>query len=149
MKKLIILLATILAITISSGLSLAGEVGLEKGDYTVEQLLGKEVSDLEGKHVGIIRDFNLNSITGEINYVILGKSMLGIGEDKFAVPLEALKIRNVEGGTNVTLIVSELMVITAPSFDTAESAEKFKEILLNHYCAVPELDDEFNVIGRC
>ena len=149
MKNLIILMISILAIALFSGQSLADETKLESSAYTADQLIGLNVDNLEGKHVGIIRDVNLNSATGEINYVILGKSLLGIGEDKFAVPLEALKISNDEGATDVTLVVSEVKVISAPNFETAMSDEEFKDLLLNHYCAVPDIDDDFNVLARC
>ncbi|MEN8232822.1 MAG: PRC-barrel domain-containing protein [Thermodesulfobacteriota bacterium] len=127
----------------------ADKTKTESSAYLAEQLIGLNVDNLEGKHVGIIRDVNLNSATGEINYVILGKSLLGIGEDKFAVPLEALKISNDKGATDVKLVVSEIKVISAPNFETAESDEEFKDLLLNHYCAVPDIDDDFNVLARC
>lgn len=149
MKKLIILLISILAVALFSGQSLADETKLESSAYTAEQLIGLNVDNLEGKHVGKIRDVNLNSETGEINYVILGKSLLGIGEDKFAVPLEALKIQNAEESVNATLIVSEFMVITAPSIDAGESDEEFRGNLLNHYCGAPEFDEGMSVPKIC
>lgn len=127
----------------------ADKTKTEISTYPAEQLIGLNVDNLEGKHVGIIRDVNLNSSTGEINYVILGKSLLGIGEDKFAVPLEALEISNDEGATDVTLVVSEVKVISAPNFETAMSDEEFKDLLLNHYCAAPEFDKDINAPARC
>ena len=121
MKKLIILLIAILAATLFSGQSLADETKAEKSVYTAEQLIGRNVNNLEGKHVGIIRDVNLNSETGEINYVILGKSLLGIGEEKFVVPLEALKIQNAQGSRNAILIVEEDKLISASSTTAIET----------------------------
>ncbi|MCK5703706.1 MAG: PRC-barrel domain-containing protein [Cyclobacteriaceae bacterium] len=134
---------------ISASSTTAIETKTEKSVYIAEQLIGLNVNNLEGKHVGIIRDVNLNSGTGKINFVILGKSLLGIGEDKFAVPLEALKIQNAEESVNATLIVSEFMVITAPSIDAGESDEEFRGNLLNHYCGAPEFDEGMSVPKIC
>lgn len=149
MKKLIILLFAVLAVVVFSGLSLADETRVEKSAYTAEQLIGQNINSQEGKHVDIIRDVNQNSVTGEINYVILGKSLLGIGKDKFSVPLEALKISNDEGITKVALVVSEDKLISAPNFESAGSGEEFKDILLDHYCTTPDFDEFFNVQAQC
>ena len=121
----------------------------ESGAYTADQLIGLNVNDLEAKHVGKIRDVNLNSETGEINYVILGKSLLGIGEDTFAVPLEVLKIQNDDGSASATLIVSETRLLTAPSIAAGESDEKFKVRLQNYYCAAPEFGEDIVGSEKC
>jgi sporulation protein YlmC with PRC-barrel domain len=141
MKKLIMLLMAVLAVALFTGPSLAGETMMESSAYTTEQLIGLNVDNLEGKHVGKIRDVNLNSETGEINFVILGKSLLGIGEEKFAVPLEALKIQNDEGSSSATLIVSEIRLMTAPSIEAGQSVEEFRILLQNHYCVAPEFGE--------
>jgi sporulation protein YlmC with PRC-barrel domain len=127
----------------------SSETKAESNTYTAEELIGQDVKSLEGKHAGIVRDVNLNSETGEINYIILGKSLLGIGEDKFPVPLEALRIMKKAGVTDVTLVVSEVTLISAPNFETAESGEEFKDLLLEHYCAAPEFDEDFDLLAKC
>jgi hypothetical protein len=99
--------------------------------------------------VGNIRDVNLNFETEEINYVILGKSLLGIGEDTFAVPLEALKISKGEGNMSATLIVSEIKLISAPSIAKGESDEEFRGNLLNHYCEAPEVGEGIDGAKIC
>jgi sporulation protein YlmC with PRC-barrel domain len=149
MKKLIMLLMAVLAVALFTGPSLAGETMMESSAYTTEQLIGLNVDNLEGKHVGKIRDVNLNSETGEINFVILGKSLLGIGEEKFAVPLEALKIQNDEGSVNVTLIVSEIRLLTAPSIAAGESDEEFRVRLQNYYCVAPEFGEGIDGLKKC
>lgn len=111
MKKLIVLLIVILAAALLSGVSFASATRAER-TYTSGQLIGLNVDTLEGKHVGKIRDINLDFETGEINYVILGISLLGIGEEKFRVPLEALEIQNNRGRTNATLVISENKLMT-------------------------------------
>jgi len=149
MKKLIMLLVSILTVALFTGISFAGEAETEDSAFTVNQLIGLSVNDLEGKHVGKIRDVNLNTETSEINYVILGKSLLGIGEDKFAVPLEALKIQNAEGNVTATLIISEIRLISAPIIGVGESDGAFGDRLQNYYCEVPNLGDDINVSKRC
>jgi sporulation protein YlmC with PRC-barrel domain len=149
MKNLIMALIAILAITLFSGQSLADESMLKSSSYTADQLIGLNVNNQEGKHVGKIRDVNLNAESGEINYIILGTSMLGIGEDNFAVPLEALEIQNDEGSTSVTLIVSELKLMTAPSIAAGESNEEFRVRLQNYYCVAPDFGEDFAGSKRC
>lgn len=121
MKQLIILLIAILAAALFLGQSLADVTKAESSAYTAEQLIGLDVNNLEGKHVGIIRDVNLNSETGEIDFVILGKSLLGIGEDKFEVPVEAFKIENFKESVSATLVVSEMILLAAPIIATDET----------------------------
>ena len=123
---------------ISASSITANETKTEKSVYIAEQLIGLDVNNLEGKHVAVIRDVNLNSGTGKINFVILGKSLLGIGEDKFAVPLEVLKIKNDKGSVSATLIVAEDKLLTAPSIAGGKTDVEFRGNLLNHYCEAPE-----------
>ncbi len=150
MKKLIILLIAILAATLFSGQSLADVTKTTSGAYTADQLIGLNVNDLDAKHVGKIRDVNLNSETVEINYVILGKSLLGIGEDTTsAVPLEALKIQNDEGSVTVTLIVSEFKLLGSPSIAAGESDEEFRVRLQNYYCEAPEFGEGIVGSKKC
>jgi sporulation protein YlmC with PRC-barrel domain len=149
MKKLIMLLVSILVVALFTGTSFAGEAKTVDSAFTVKQLIGLNVNDLEGNHVGKIRDVNLNTETSEINYLILGKSLLGIGEDKFAVPLEALKIQNAEGSVTATLIVSEIRLISAPTIGVGESDGAFGNRLQNYYCEAPEFDESFISQARC
>lgn len=126
------------------------ETKAENNAYTAEQLIGRNVDNLNGEHVGKIRDVNFNSNTGEMNYVILGKSMLGIGEDTTsAVPLEALKIQNDEGNVTVTLIVSEFKLLKAPSMTTNESDENFRNRLQEYYCSSPEFGEDKVGLKQC
>jgi sporulation protein YlmC with PRC-barrel domain len=149
MKNLIMALIAILAVALFSGQSFADEILMESNTYTTDQLIGLNVNNQEGKHVGKIRDVNLNSETGEINYVILGKSMLGIGEDRFAVPLEVIDIQNNQGSVSATLIVSEIRMLTAPRIAVGESNEEFRVRLQNYYCVAPDLGEDVDGSKRC
>jgi len=143
MKKLIIILIVILAAPLFSGQSLAGETMMGKetsgmmgsSGHTAEQLIGLTVNNSKGEHVGQIRNVNQNPKTGEIYYVILGSSLLGIGETKHAVPLEALKIQTDE--KRATLIVPQGKLENAPNIAAGESAEEFKVLLQKHYGVAP------------
>jgi len=149
MKKLIVLLLSIVAVSLLTGLSYAGETIMTENTLTAEQLVGLNVNDLEGNHAGIIRDVNFNKETGKVNYVILGKSLLGIGEDKFAVPLEALNINDEEGSLTATLIVSEETLLAAPAITADESDEVFKDRLQRYYCSAPELEGSMAGLRQC
>lgn len=149
MKKLIVLLVSILVVSVLTGQSYAGEIMMTGSSLTAEQLIGLNVNDQEGKHAGTIRDVNFNKETGKINYVLLGKSLLGIGEEKFAVPLEVLNINDEEGNLTATLIVSEETLLAAPAVTADESDEVFQERLLRYYCSAPELDGSKAGLRQC
>ena len=150
MKKLFVLLVSIMTVALFAGQSFAGETMMKSSAYTADQLIGLNVKDLNGDHAGKIRDINMNEGTGEINYVILGKSLLGIGEDTTsAVPLEALKIQNDEENVTVTLIVSEFRLLGAPSMTTNESDAGFRNRLQEYYCASPEFGQGTVGLKQC
>jgi sporulation protein YlmC with PRC-barrel domain len=158
MKKLMVLLVSIMAVALFTGNSFAGEnmMGkqtsglMESGTYTADQLLGLHVNNLEGRYVGKIRDINLNSETGKINYITLGKSLLGMGEDTYAmVPFEALEIQYDEGRLFATLIVSEITLLAAPSHAVGESDDEFMVRLQKYYCASPEFVESIDKAKIC
>ena len=150
MKKLIVILVSIVAVALFTGQSFADGNLIKNSTYTSEQLIGRNVDNLDGEHVGKIRDVNFNADTGEINYVILGKSLLGIGEDtKSAVPLEALEIQNDDESVTVTLVVSEFKLLGAPSITTNESDADFRNRLQEYYCASPEFGEGTDGLKQC
>jgi sporulation protein YlmC with PRC-barrel domain len=149
MKKLIVLLMSFLLVSFFTGQSFADETKIESSALTGEQLVGLNVDDLEGQHAGIIRDVKFNAETGKINYVIIGKSLLGIGEDRFALPLEALSIHDEEGSLAATLIVPEVRLIGAPTIAVDESEESFGDRLQKYYCSAPELEGSMSGLRQC
>lgn len=149
MKKLIVLLMSFLLVSFFTGQSFADETKIESSALTGEQLVGLNVDDLEGQHAGIIRDVKFNAETGKINYVIIGKSLLGIGEDRFALPLEALSIHDEEGSLAATLIVPEVRLIGAPTIAVDESEEAFGDRLQKYYCSAPELEGSMSGLRQC
>ena len=143
MKRILLLLASILAVLFFSGTALAGETMTKKGTrgmtgtdaYTEDQLTGLNVIDRQGDHIGFIRDVKLHPETGEIIYVTVATSLVGIGEAEHAVPLEALNIRLDD--KKATLTVSEGKLQSAPIIVEGESEDVFRGELYEHYGIAP------------
>jgi sporulation protein YlmC with PRC-barrel domain len=154
-NKLKVLPLAILAAALFVGTSLADETMMgkdtstmmgkdattmmERGTYAPKELIGLFVNDRDGKHVGVIRDVRVNAANGEVNYVVVGKSLLGIGETEYAVPLEGLKIERADRTAILTVPVNKLL--TVPSIVAGESDEEYKVLLQEHYGIAPEFGE--------
>ena len=148
MNKLNVLLTTMLTILLLAGPSFARETiqegkapaMAESSMFTKDQLVGLAVVDRNGANVGEIKDVSLNARTGRINFVTLAEGgMLGIGEKRFAVPLEALDIRKDE--KMATLIVSADKLKSAPSKAAGVSDEEFSGLIHQYYGVAPAWGD--------
>jgi sporulation protein YlmC with PRC-barrel domain len=156
MNKLSALVTALLAVVLLAGPSSAGDTMkgekysgtmenrgnmMEGRDYTADQLRGLAVYDLKGEYIGNIEDVNLNAETGKINYVILAKgSLLGLGEDKHAVPLAALNIE--VDKDRATLLVAEDKLETAPTKAAGMSDDKFLGLIQEHYGIAPAFEKD-------
>jgi sporulation protein YlmC with PRC-barrel domain len=106
------------------------------GAYSEEALRGLTVVNREGEELGEIREVRVDSETGEINFVILARGgVLGIGAERYAVPIEALKISRDKD--KATLTVSENKLETAPRQETGMSDGEFKDVIQKHYGVAP------------
>ena len=60
---------------------------------TASSIIGDKVTDMEGKHMGSIKDIMLDIRFGEIEYYVVEfGGFLGIGEKFFAIPFKLLEI---------------------------------------------------------
>lgn len=142
MKRVTLFLTAVLSVLLLAGTAFAAGSGTEgssemtSGVYSEEELRGLTVVNLEGEEIGEIREVRVDSETGEVNFVILARGgVLGIGEKRHAVPIEALEIRRDE--EKATLIVSENKLETAPRQETEMSDEEFKNVIQKHYGVAP------------
>ena len=148
MNKLTVLCTAILAVLLLAGPSFAGGIGKDvktsdaavSGVYTGDQLVGLSVIDREGEVIGKIKEVNLNSETGVINYVVLAeRGYLGIGEERHAVPLEALEI-SLTAGT-ATLIVTEDKLEGVPERAMGMTDEEYRGVIQRHYGVAPAWEE--------
>ncbi|MCX7545321.1 PRC-barrel domain-containing protein [Marinicella gelatinilytica] len=62
---------------------------------SADSLKGNDVKNFEGESLGDIKDFMVDTQTGQVNYAVLDfGGFLGIGNKLFAVPMEAMKLDN-------------------------------------------------------
>jgi sporulation protein YlmC with PRC-barrel domain len=127
MKKIIIFLAamTLVAFAYMSSSVLAGGMKdpMGKTHKEVSQLIGKEVKNMEGEHLGTVRDFVKDS-EGRISFVIVAYGgFIGLGEKRVAIPYSALTY-NAET-QHYSCAVSRDRFAAAPEF---ESAEKLRDL---------------------
>ncbi len=154
MKRFVVLLTAILAVVLWAGFSIAADTGTAGNPTTMstsnspskEKLIGMTVADKQGKVIGDIKDVNVNSQTGKINFVILAKGgFMGIGADKYAVPLQVLKINTNE--KKATLQVAEDMLEPVPSRTAGMSDQDYERQILNHYGLAPSWNQPSGASG--
>ena len=143
MNKLSVFLSAILAVALVAGPSLATEnVTTKTSDpaasttYTENELLGMSVVNQNDEAIGKIKDVNVDTKSGKINFVIVEKGgILGLGGDEHALPLAALKIRSDEG--KATLLVNEDKLAAAPEKAAGMSDEEFRGRIEEYYGVAP------------
>jgi sporulation protein YlmC with PRC-barrel domain len=143
MNKLTVLLTAILTVLLLAGPSFAGQTAsgekspeMAASSYTENQLVGLSVFDKKGEEIGKIKEVNLNSETGDINFVILAEGgVMGIGEKRHAVPLAALNINRDEG--KATLLVAKDKLEGVPEKTADVTDEEFKGIIEEYYGVAP------------
>ncbi|MCB1680284.1 MAG: PRC-barrel domain-containing protein [Halioglobus sp.] len=79
-------------------------------------VIGKEVKNGQGEHLGKIEDLMVDTSTGAIIYAVLSfGGFLGIGEKLFAVPLQAMHVDSED--EQFLLNESKQRLREAPGFD--------------------------------
>ncbi len=83
---------------------------------TASSIIGDKVENLQGEHVGKIKDIMIDLTTGGIDYVVLEVGgFLGINEKLFAIPFLALKPH--PHNNDFLLDVKKDFLVKAPGFD--------------------------------
>jgi len=81
-----------------------------------DTLLGNDVFNTDGEHLGDIKEFMIDMASGRLAYAVLSfGGVLGLGEKLFAVPWQALKLDTVN--ERFTLNVPKAKLKEAPGFD--------------------------------
>ena len=114
-------------------------------------LSGNEVFNIEGKHLGDIKDFMLDMDNGCVAYAVLSfGGFLGLGDKLFAVPFEALSV-DTERHAFIVDIDKELLK-DAPGFDKdnwpSTPDRDFINRIHTHYGYDPYYDETGSVRPR-
>jgi sporulation protein YlmC with PRC-barrel domain len=111
----------------------SGEVGTMNGGYSIiaSKLIGMDVENPQGDNLGNVKDIVIDS-TGKVRYVaVTYGGFMGMGEKKYAVPLEAFTFKRDEG-----MFYDDVIVILNVSEDQLKDEEGFDN---DNW---PNLDDE-------
>ncbi|TFW17005.1 PRC-barrel domain containing protein [Massilia arenosa] len=82
-----------------------------------DTLIGDHVHNLQGEHLGEIKEIMLDMRTGTIAYAVMSRGgVLSLGEKLFAVPWESLRLDTVKKG--FVMDVPKERFENAPGFDT-------------------------------
>ncbi|SMO68228.1 PRC-barrel domain-containing protein [Fodinibius sediminis] len=80
-------------------------------------LTGTKVQNLQGENIGDIQDLMIDLETGQVLYVVLSfGGFMGMGDDYFAIPLEALVFSEKEEEL-VKIDIDKEALKNAPGFD--------------------------------
>lgn len=99
-------------------------------------LIGDNVVNLQGEHLGEIKDFMLDTESGRILYGVLDfGGFLGIGNKLFAVPVQALRLD--AENERFLLDVTKERLENAPGFDKDNwprtASDDFLDRVYRHY----------------
>lgn len=146
MRKIMMVLTamTIIAFAYMSTSVFAGgmEYPMGKTHEEVSLWIGKEVQNMEGEHLGTVRDFVWDS-EGRISFAILSYGgFMGIGGKKVAIPYSALTYDKEE--QHFTCAVSKDRLAGAPEFQSKEKLtdRSFAEELYRYFGEHPYWTDE-------
>jgi sporulation protein YlmC with PRC-barrel domain len=79
-------------------------------------MIGDDVRNLEGEHLGELKELMIDVRTGRVAYAVLSfGGILGIGDKLFAIPWEALSLDNEDHA--FVLDANKEMLEDAPGFD--------------------------------
>lgn len=99
-------------------------------------LAGDRVVNRQGEDLGKIDEFMLDTVTGEVAYVVLSHGgVLGIGDKLFAVPFQALSLD--EQNHQFVFDISLERLENAPGFDKNDwpdmAADDFRSSIYGYY----------------
>jgi sporulation protein YlmC with PRC-barrel domain len=83
---------------------------------TASSIIGDQVDNTEGEHLGEIKDIMLDIQQGNITYIVMENAgLLGLNEKLFAIPFRALKLD--PSSQRFILNVNKEQFENAPGFD--------------------------------
>lgn len=100
-------------------------------------ITGTKVENLKGNKIGNVKDLMIDLETGEVAYAVLSHGgFLGIGDDYFAVPLQAFKFSERDEKV-IKLDIDEKILENAPGFNKdnwpSHSSSEFTDSVYRHY----------------
>ena len=100
-------------------------------------LTGMDVQNLKGENIGNIKDLMLDLETGRVLYAVLSfGGFMGMGDDYFAIPLEALVFSEKEEDL-VKIDIDKETLEEAPGFDKEnwprEPTDEFVHSIYDYY----------------
>ncbi len=100
-------------------------------------LTGTKVENMHGDKLGSIHDLMIDLQTGEVLYAVLSHGgFLGIGDDYFAVPMQAF-VFSEKNEKVIKLDVDEDVLNNAPGFNKnnwpSSSSSDFTDTVYSHY----------------
>jgi sporulation protein YlmC with PRC-barrel domain len=107
-------------------------------------LIGMKVEGTDGKKLGDIKDLVIDSMDGDIDYVVLDYGgFLGVSDKYFAVPWDALRFS--DDRKKVLLDVTKKDLKQAPGFDKKnwpDLSNREQVIVIYEYYGVPMPDEK-------
>jgi sporulation protein YlmC with PRC-barrel domain len=83
---------------------------------TATSMIGDGIENLQGEHLGKIKDLMVDLQSGSITYVVIEYGgFLGMGEKLFALPFKAIQLDQVN--RKFTLNIDQALFEKAPGFD--------------------------------
>jgi sporulation protein YlmC with PRC-barrel domain len=83
---------------------------------TATSIIGDKIENLQGEHLGKIKDLMIDLQGGGITYVVIEYGgFLGIGDKLFAIPFKAIQLDQVN--RRFTLNIDQALFEKAPGFD--------------------------------
>jgi len=100
-------------------------------------LTGTNIENLNGDKLGSIKDLMIDLKSGQVLYAVLSHGgFLGMGDDYFAVPMQAFKFSERDGKV-IKLDVDEDTLENAPGFNKdswpSSSSSDFTDRVYKHY----------------
>lgn len=100
-------------------------------------LTGTNVQNLQGENIGKIQDLMIDTETGRVVYSVLSfGGFMGLGDEYFAIPIEALVFSNKDKNL-IKLDIDKETLENAPGFDKdnwpMEANDEYVHSVYDHY----------------
>jgi sporulation protein YlmC with PRC-barrel domain len=105
---------------------------------SASSLTGTSVKNMENKNIGTIQDLMIELETGNVLYAVLSfGGFMGLGDDYFAIPMEAL-VFNADDQKIIKLDINKERLENAPGFNKDNWPEhsthnEFVDSIYSHY----------------
>lgn len=103
---------------------------------SANRLIGLDVKNQKGEIIGEVQDLMLDRASGRIGYVVLSKgAVLGVGEERYAVPFGAFKAG--PETSFLVLTIDEKKLANAPRMEQGMDATEYGRRINEYYGQAP------------